>query len=83
MALERGGDQRAVPDRLGSREGRGSPADRRGAKADHRSRLAAGFSHGFLVSARIGLLALTIALAAIRVTREDLSGVDPMATPVG
>ena len=45
--------------------------------------LAAGFSHGFLVSAAIGLLALTIAVAAIRVTREDLSGVDPMVAPVG
>ena len=38
-----------------------------------------GFSHGFLVSAAISLLALVIALAAIRVTREDLSGVDPLA----
>ena len=45
--------------------------------------LAAGFSHGFLVSAAIGLLALTIAVAAIRVTREDLSGVDPTVAPVG
>ena len=43
--------------------------------------LAIGFSHGFLVSAAIGLLALIIALAAIRVTREDLSGVDPLAAP--
>ena len=41
--------------------------------------LATGFSHGFLVCAAIGLLALIIALAAIRVTREDLSGVDPLA----
>jgi hypothetical protein len=45
--------------------------------------LAAGFSHGFLVCAAIGLLALIIALAAIRVTREDLSGVDPLAAPAG
>ena len=45
--------------------------------------LATGFSHGFLVSAAIGLLALIIAVAAIRVTREDLSGVDPMAAPAG
>ena len=44
----------------------------------HRA-LATGFSHGFLVSAAISLLALIIALAAIRVTREDLSGVDPLA----
>jgi hypothetical protein len=45
--------------------------------------LATGFSHGFLVSAAIGLLALSITLAAIRVTRQDLSGVDPMSPPVG
>ncbi len=43
--------------------------------------LAAGFSQGFLVSAAIGLLALIIALAAIRVTRQDVSGVDPLAAP--
>ena len=44
--------------------------------------LAAGFTHGFLVTAAIGLLSLIIALAAIRVTREDhLSGVDPLAAP--
>jgi len=43
--------------------------------------LATGFSKGFLVSAGIGLLALIIALVAIRVTREDLSGVDPLAVP--
>ncbi len=48
--------------------------------ADHA--LAAGFSHGYLVSAAIGLLALIITLAAIRVTRQDLAGVDPMAAPV-
>ena len=45
--------------------------------------LATGFSHGFLGCAAIGLLALIIALAAIRVTREDLSGVDPLAVPAG
>jgi hypothetical protein len=43
--------------------------------------LATGFSRGFLVCAAIGLLALIIALAAIRVTRQDLSGVDPLAAP--
>ena len=43
--------------------------------------LATGFSHGFLVTVSIGLLALIIALAAIRVTRVDLSGVDPLAAP--
>jgi hypothetical protein len=40
-----------------------------------------GFSHGFLVTAAIGLLALIIALAAIRVTREGLADVDPLAAP--
>ena len=43
--------------------------------------LATGFSHGFLVCAAIGLLALIIALAAIRVTRQDLSGVDQTTAP--
>jgi hypothetical protein len=43
--------------------------------------LATGFSQAFLVSAVVGLLALIIALAAIRVTRQDLSGVDPLAAP--
>jgi hypothetical protein len=42
-----------------------------------------GFSHGFLVSAAISLLALVIALAAIRVTRQDLSGVDQTTAPAG
>jgi len=45
--------------------------------------LATGFSKAFLVSAAIGLLTLIITLAAIRVTRQDLSGADPMAAPVG
>ena len=45
--------------------------------------LAVGFSHGFLVSAGISLAALVITLLAIRVTRADLEGVDPMAAPVG
>ena len=43
--------------------------------------LATGFSQAFLVSAAIGLLALIIALAAIRVTRQDLSGVDQTTAP--
>ena len=42
---------------------------------------ATGFPHSFLVCAAIGLLALIIALAAIRVTRKDLSGVNPLAAP--
>jgi hypothetical protein len=45
--------------------------------------LATGFSHGFLVSAAVGLVALIIAVAAIRVTREDMSGMDPMVAPAG
>jgi EmrB/QacA subfamily drug resistance transporter len=45
--------------------------------------LAAGFSKGFLVSAGISVLALVITLVAIRVTRQDLAGVDPLAAPAG
>jgi predicted MFS family arabinose efflux permease len=43
--------------------------------------LAYGFSHGYLVSAGIALLALLITIATIRVTREDLAGVNPMSAP--
>ena len=39
--------------------------------------LAAGFSRGFLVSAALALLALLIALATIRVRRQDLAGAAP------
>jgi len=39
--------------------------------------LATGFSRGFLVAAGIGLLALLIAIATIRVRREDLTGTRP------
>jgi EmrB/QacA subfamily drug resistance transporter len=49
------------------------------AAADHA--LAHGFSQGYLVSAGIMALALIITLVAIRVRREDLSGVNPMAAP--
>jgi EmrB/QacA subfamily drug resistance transporter len=42
-----------------------------------------GFSKGYLLSAGIALLGLVITLIAIRVTREDLSGVNPMAAPTG
>ena len=56
------------------------PARRRPAEADHRPCLGRP-SQAFLVCAAIGLLALIIALAAIRVTRGDLSGVDPVAAP--
>jgi hypothetical protein len=41
----------------------------------------AGFSKGYLVSAGIALLALIITVVAIRVKREDLAGVNPMAAP--
>ena len=50
------------------------------AQMEHHA-LAVGFSHGFLVSAGISLAALIITLLAIRVTRADLAGVDPMAAP--
>jgi EmrB/QacA subfamily drug resistance transporter len=39
--------------------------------------LAAGFSRGFLVSAALALLALLVALATIRVRRQDLAGPAP------
>jgi EmrB/QacA subfamily drug resistance transporter len=40
--------------------------------------LSTGFSRGFVVSAAIMLIALVVTIALVRVTREDLSGVDPM-----
>ena len=43
--------------------------------------LAYGFSHGYLVSAVIGVLALLVSVAMIRIKAADLSGVDPMAAP--
>jgi len=49
------------------------------AVSDHA--IATGFSKGYLVSAGIALLALIITLVAIRVKREDLAGVNPMAAP--
>jgi len=45
--------------------------------------LATGFSKGYLVSAAVLALAVIIALAVIRVTRQDLSGADPMSEPAG
>jgi EmrB/QacA subfamily drug resistance transporter len=44
--------------------------------------LAYGFSHGYLVSAGIALLALVITVATIRIRCEDLAGVNPMSAPV-
>jgi EmrB/QacA subfamily drug resistance transporter len=49
------------------------------AMSDHA--LATGFAKGYLVSAGIALLGLIIALVAIRVRRDDLAGVNPMAAP--
>jgi predicted MFS family arabinose efflux permease len=43
--------------------------------------LAHGFSQGYLVSAGIMALALVIAVFVIRVKRDDLSGINPMAAP--
>jgi EmrB/QacA subfamily drug resistance transporter len=51
------------------------------AKAATDHALAFGFSKGYIVSAGIAVLALLITVAAIRVTRQDLAGVNPMAAP--
>ena len=45
--------------------------------------LAAGFSRGYLVSAGVMALAVIIAVAVIRIRRQDLSGADPMSAPAG
>ena len=45
--------------------------------------LATGFSRGYLVSAGILALAAIIALAMIRVSRQDLSGAAPAPEPAG
>ena len=39
--------------------------------------LAAGFSRGYLVSAGVMVLSVIIALALIRISRQDLSGATP------
>jgi hypothetical protein len=52
---------------------------RSGATQDHA--LAYGFSRGFLVSAAITLVTLVIALVMLRVKRDDLTGINPMAAP--
>ena len=49
----------------------------------YRHALATGFSRGYLVSAGILVLAVIIALAMIRVRRQDLSGADPVPEPAG
>ncbi len=51
-------------------------------KAATNHALATGFSKGYIVAAGIMLLALIITLITIRVKREDLAGVNPMAAPV-
>jgi hypothetical protein len=50
-------------------------------KAASNHALAHGFSQGYLVAAGIMALALVITLVLIRVKREDLSGINPMAAP--
>jgi EmrB/QacA subfamily drug resistance transporter len=50
-------------------------------KAGANHALAHGFSQGYIVSAGIMVLALVITLVLIRVKREDLSGINPMAAP--
>jgi predicted MFS family arabinose efflux permease len=45
--------------------------------------LATGFSRGYLVSAGVMVLAAIIALAVIRIKRQDLSGADPASEPTG
>jgi EmrB/QacA subfamily drug resistance transporter len=54
----------------------GNAAQAKTAIYDHA--LAVGFSRGFEVSAGIMLLALIVTVTMIRVTREDLAGVQPM-----
>ncbi len=46
-------------------------------KAIYDHALAIGFSRGFLVSAGVALLGLIITLAMVRVTKEDLAGIQP------
>jgi EmrB/QacA subfamily drug resistance transporter len=50
-------------------------------KAAANHALATGFSKGYVVSAGIMALALIITLVAIRVSRAELAGVNPMAAP--
>ena len=57
------------------------PAGRGCRRRSPTTRTRAGFSKGYLVSAGIALLALIITVVAIRVKREDLAGVNPMAAP--
>jgi hypothetical protein len=45
--------------------------------------LATGFSRGYLVSAGVLALAAIIAATMIRLSRQDLSGGNPMSEPAG
>jgi EmrB/QacA subfamily drug resistance transporter len=45
--------------------------------------LATGFSRGYLVSAGVLVLAMIIALAVIRVRRQEMAGADPAPAPAG
>ncbi|HEY2549593.1 MAG TPA: MFS transporter [Streptosporangiaceae bacterium] len=69
----------AVADNVRSSAASVHTAAAKAAAFDHA--LTVGFSRGFLVSAGISLLALIISVLMVRVTREDLAGVQPM--PVG
>jgi EmrB/QacA subfamily drug resistance transporter len=57
-------------------ETKGQLAQAKAAIYDHA--LSVGFSRGFEVSALIAFIALVITIAMIRVTREDLAGIQPM-----
>ena len=64
----------------------GHPADTRAAALQtqiYHHVLATGFSRGYLVSAGILALVAIIALAMIRVSRQDLSGAAPAPEPAG
>ncbi len=67
----------AVASSLRSVSGRPGPAT--AAMTSHA--LAYGFSRGFVLSAGITLLTLGVALVMLRVRREDLAGVNPLAAP--
>jgi threonine/homoserine/homoserine lactone efflux protein len=67
----------AVASSLGSAAGK--PGHATTAMTSHA--LAYGFSRGFVVSAGIILLTLVVALVMLRVKRDDLAGINPMAAP--
>ncbi len=68
----------------GAAAGHLSPAAAKAAQtAASNHALAYGFSQGYMVSAGVAFLALVIALVFIRIKREDMAGVNPMAAPTG